>query len=99
MSLALKIFLLGLLCSWILLVGLHLGGIIDDAYIYCRYADNLVEGHGFVFNRGERVEGNTSFLQTILLSLLITAGMDGRMAAMASSFLAGMGVVFLVLTM
>ena len=29
----------------------------DDAFISFRYARNLVEGHGLVFNVGERVEG------------------------------------------
>jgi len=33
---------------------------VDDAYIVCRYARNLVEGHGPVFNVGERVEGFSS---------------------------------------
>lgn len=34
---------------------------VDDAYISFRYARNLVEGHGLVFNPGERVEGFTNF--------------------------------------
>ena len=29
----------------------------DDAFISYRYALNLIEGHGLVFNAGERVEG------------------------------------------
>ena len=32
----------------------------DDTYIFLRYARNLVEGNGLVFNIGERVEGFTS---------------------------------------
>jgi tetratricopeptide (TPR) repeat protein len=44
---------------------------IDDTYISLRYAKNLVEGHGLVFNRGERVEGYSNFLWTILLALLL----------------------------
>lgn len=32
----------------------------DDAYIFVRYAQNLVAGHGPVYNPGERVEGFTS---------------------------------------
>lgn len=35
---------------------------LDDAYISFRYAENLVAGHGLVFNPGERVEGYTNFL-------------------------------------
>ena len=30
---------------------------MDDTYISLRYAQNLVAGHGLVFNPGERVEG------------------------------------------
>jgi len=33
---------------------------VDDAYIAFRYARNVVEGHGPVFNPGDRVEGFTS---------------------------------------
>ena len=29
---------------------------VDDAFISFRYVDNLVSGHGLVFNPGERVE-------------------------------------------
>jgi hypothetical protein len=39
----------------------------DDAYISFRYARNLAEGHGLVFNPGERVEGYTNFLWTVFL--------------------------------
>lgn len=41
----------------------------DDAYISMRYARNLAEGSGLVYNPGERVEGYTNFLWTVLLSL------------------------------
>lgn len=40
---------------------------IDDANIYFVYAQNVAEGHGFVFNPGEeRVEGFTSLLWTLI---------------------------------
>jgi arabinofuranosyltransferase len=42
--------------------------IAEDAYISFRYARNLVEGHGLVFNPGEKVEGYTNFLWTLLLA-------------------------------
>jgi len=35
-------------------------GLFDDAYIFFRYADNVVAGAGLVYNPGERVEGFTS---------------------------------------
>ncbi|HSP07652.1 MAG TPA: hypothetical protein VLR94_10780 [Acidobacteriota bacterium] len=45
-----------------------LSWVAEDAYISFRYARNLVEGHGLVFNPGERVEGYTNFLWTLLLA-------------------------------
>ncbi len=39
----------------------------DDAYISYRYAHNLVHGHGLVFNPGDRLEGYTNFLWTMLM--------------------------------
>ena len=38
----------------------------DDAFISFRYAQQLIVGHGLVFNPGERVEGYTNFLWTLL---------------------------------
>jgi arabinofuranosyltransferase len=48
---------------------------VDDAYITFRYARNLVEGFGFVYNPGERVLGTTTPLYTLLLAgLALTTG-------------------------
>jgi len=38
----------------------------DDAYITYRYAQNLVGGHGLVYNPNERVEGYSNFLMVLL---------------------------------
>jgi arabinofuranosyltransferase len=46
----------------------------DDAFITFRYADNLVRGHGLVFNAGERVEGYTNLLWTLWVALGIALG-------------------------
>ena len=51
------------------LLGFSRISIIDDAYISFRYARNLAEGHGLVFNPGEYVEGSTSLLWTLLMAL------------------------------
>jgi hypothetical protein len=40
----------------------------DDAYISFRYAHNLVTGKGFVFNVGDRLEGITNILWTLVLA-------------------------------
>ncbi len=42
-------------------------GIVDDAFISFRYAHNLAHHGEFVFNLGERVEGITNFLWSLLL--------------------------------
>jgi hypothetical protein len=41
---------------------------LEDALITYRYAENLAEGRGFVFNVGERVLGTTTPLYTLLLA-------------------------------
>jgi hypothetical protein len=44
---------------------------IDDSNIYFVYVKNLSEGHGFVYNiGGPKVEGFTSFLWAILLTII-----------------------------
>jgi len=48
---------------------------IDDSYITFRYARNLVSGAGFVFNPGQRVQGTTTPLYTLLMAgLSLPAG-------------------------
>lgn len=42
--------------------------VCDDAFISFRYAQNLIDGHGLVYNVGERVEGYTNFLWTIIIA-------------------------------
>jgi arabinofuranosyltransferase len=44
---------------------------VDDAWISLRYARNFVEGHGLVFNPGERVEGYTHPLWVLLDALIV----------------------------
>ena len=41
---------------------------LDDAYISYRYAQNLAQGKGLVFNRGERVEGYSNFLYVLMMT-------------------------------
>ncbi|MBN2161674.1 MAG: hypothetical protein JXR25_10870 [Pontiellaceae bacterium] len=48
----------------------------DDAFISFRYAENLCNGTGLVFNAGERVEGYTNFLWTLLIAAGMKSGMD-----------------------
>lgn len=45
--------------------------VFEDAFISFRYAEHLAEGHGLVFNPGERVWGYSNFLWTLLLALCV----------------------------
>jgi hypothetical protein len=54
----------------------------DDAFISYRYAKNLVQGHGLVYNPGERVEGYTNFLFTIALAGAMALGAEPRLVSM-----------------
>lgn len=62
------------LLSWTLAGAPGTNG-IDDAAITRSYAENIANGHGFVYNiGGERVEGATSFLWTLILVFPYLAG-------------------------
>lgn len=47
----------------------------DDSYITYRYAFNLAEGHGLVFNAGERTDAASSLLYTLALALAWLLGL------------------------
>lgn len=66
----------------------------DDAYISYRYARNLVEGHGLVFNIGERVEGFTNLLWTLLIAAGLALG--GQATQVAHALALGSGTAALV---
>jgi len=53
---------------------LQLSWTSDDAYISFRYARNLVNHLGLVYNAGERVEGYTNFLWTLWCALGLRLG-------------------------
>jgi MFS family permease len=71
---------------------------VDDAYITFRYARNIVEGRGFVYNPGERVLGTTTPLYTVLLAglALATGFRDFPALALAINALAGAASVGLL---
>jgi arabinofuranosyltransferase len=67
---------------------------IDDAYISYRYAQNLVDGHGLVYNIGERVEGYTNLLWTLMVAGGIALGVSASLVGHWLGFASG---VFLLL--
>ena len=68
----------------------------DDAFISWRYAQNLVAGNGLVYNPGERVEGYTNFLWTVLLALCQALGLDMEAASVLFAFLATAALTLVV---
>ncbi|MCY3968400.1 MAG: hypothetical protein OXG74_00575 [Acidobacteria bacterium] len=59
----------------------------DDAYISFRYARNLADGHGLVFNPGfERVEGYTNLLWVLILAAGALAGIAPEAASIALGY-------------
>jgi hypothetical protein len=65
---ALIIFALAVLRTSVAIGGIRYFWLDDDQMISMRYARNLASGEGLVFNPGERVEGYTNPLWTLLLA-------------------------------
>jgi len=86
--LALGAFLWTALRSWDYLV--------DDTFITLRFARNLAEGHGLVFNPGERVEGYTSLGFTLLAALFLALRVDPLIGVTLVSAAAGVATLGLV---
>ncbi len=68
---------------------------VDDAYISFRYAENLVDGHGLVYNVGERVEGFTNLLWTLVLAAAYAAGGSTLLASKVLGVLGATGAIVL----
>lgn len=59
----------------------------DDAFISFRYAENLAQGNGLVYNVGERVEGFTNLSWTLLFGLIMMLGGEPVMASLILGWL------------
>ena len=88
-------------CAALLAFGLfraaHLSWVCDDSFISFRYARNLVEGSGLVFNPGERVEGYTNFLWTVALAAAMKAGLADPIPVASALGIASYALLVLVL--
>ncbi len=73
------------------------GDAVDDAYISFRYAQNAIRGHGLVFNPGEKVEGFTNFLWTVLMLPLEGSGVDVGRASVVLGAALSLAILWLVL--
>jgi arabinofuranosyltransferase len=68
----------------------------DDAYISFRYAYNLVAGDGLVYNAGERVEGYTNFLWTLLMTIPMLFGRDAVIFSQVLGIICFIGTLLVV---
>ncbi len=73
------------------------GFVTDDAWISVRYAENLANGHGFVWNPGgPRVEGFSNPLLVALEALAHLVGVPAMLAARGLGVLSGLAILVLV---
>lgn len=75
---------------------LYFNFVNDDAYISFRYAKNLAEHGQLVFNLGERVEGFTNFLWTVVLALGMKLGAPPEHASRVLGIALGVAGLFVV---
>ena len=69
---------------------------LDDAYISYRYAQNLVEGHGLVYNPGEAVEGITNLLWALLVAVGIALGFKANATGHVLGLVSGVAALLAV---
>jgi hypothetical protein len=72
-----------------------LGYTLDDAFISFRYARNAVRGEGLVYNPGERVEGYSNFLWTLLFIPVIALRLDPEHVSWILGILFALGTLVL----
>ena len=81
---------------FVLLVA-HFDWLCDDAFISFRFARNLAEGAGLLYNPGlAPVEGYSNFLWVLWLALFELGGLDVTVAARASSAICGVALLWLI---
>ncbi|WP_086849449.1 hypothetical protein [Amycolatopsis kentuckyensis] len=91
-----RAFVLTLTLGLSLLHQLLFATVTEDALVTFRYAQNIADGNGPVFNPGERVEGYTNFSWLVLVALPRAAfGADIRTTAVVLGVLAALGCVLL----
>jgi hypothetical protein len=69
------------------------GVFLDDAYIFYRYATNASAGLGLVYNVGERVEGYSSVLWALILTLGARLSLDLEVLAPWLGLLLGLATL------
>lgn len=94
-----------IMIHFLVLIGLSILTIIlffkfstEDSYITYRYAQNLVDGYGFVYNPGEEFLGTTAPFYGLLLAFFGLLGLPiPSVGGILSAFSLGMSVILLYL--
>jgi len=74
----------------------YVGLVRDDAYITYRYAENIANGEGFVYNAGEHVYGTSSPGFALLLAAWLKVFRDPVIGSLGLDILASLLALFLV---
>lgn len=69
---------------------------VDDAFISFRYARNLADGKGLVYNEGEFVEGYSNFLWVLILSGFYFLGFSPVWVSILLGILSGLCIIIVV---
>jgi len=96
---ALILALLALALAGLTAHALQYAFITDDAYISFRYSYNLAYHNELTFNLGDRVEGYTNFLWTVILGLLLKAQLRPEVMARVLGLVAGGAVLVLLVAL
>ena len=89
----LPLLLIGAFLHFAIIVAFYSQFTIDDAYITFRYAHNLAQGNGLVFNIGDPVEGFSNFSWLVLLSGFDRLGVSMMVAAKVLGILSALGTL------
>jgi arabinofuranosyltransferase len=82
---------LGAAAVLLLLHSLRYNFVTDDAYISFVFSRNFAEHGQLTFNLGDRVEGYTNFLWTLVLGLLMIVGINPEIASRVLGFACALG--------
>lgn len=92
-----SIFYLGLaILIFLIHTMFYVGWCMDDPFITFRYARNLAEGNGIVFNVGERVDGYSNFLYVLIFALIIKLRLDPVRISLIFGLISGIFTLILV---
>lgn len=90
------LFLLLIYICYLFFALTYFDWIVDDLYIYFRYASNFANGKGIVFNDGDHVEGISGLLWMFVLSLYSYSGLSPEFSAKLTGLLSVIFQIFII---